>query len=957
MDTSELIRALQSEVEGIAGDLAASFSAMIAGGDGALPARESYESQVERLAATAALMGMRGLEICCAKVREALLVLDLNDSGAVSANREFFDRWPELVIAYLAKSGDAEACSALAGHFAAVPGSEDDGSAADLALLLSTPPDLTAEIRDAAGPARPTVAAEDDVSLALPADLDQSMFEGFMQEAPGHAAEFSKLAGRIVAGRGTPEVLKEAKRIAHTFKGSANIVGIKGIARLGHHTEDVLEYLQDHPEALSPALGNTLLDVAGCLEQMVCYLLGQEDQPQNALTVLQSVLDWANRIDGGEMEAVAEPVPVAPGSGRAKIQSTDSTGRPQSEVPTEVPVEAAPAAATQLEQSLRVPVKTLDDLFRLTSELAIKLGQFQSRLKQVTQRSKHLLDQNLAVQKRIFELENLVDIRGFAEMQGRRSAAVGEFDSLEMDQYNELHLVTRALAEETADARELGREIEEDIAQLGGTLLQQDRIRREMQHLALSTRMSPANNILPRLTRNVRQTCRSTGKQADLLLHGGDTMLDGEILNRLADPLLHILRNAIDHGIESPEERELLGKPPAGSVTLSFLRQGQGLIVRCVDDGRGLDYAAIRAKAIERGLITANQVLSQQELARLIMLPGFSTRDSVSEISGRGVGLDVVRERVLSMKGSVDISSAGSGMGMMIELRLQASLTALHVLLVEAAGQVFGLPSYGIEHAMAPGVAEVVHVADQLHLKHGDAVFPVRTLADLVGAAESPGDPAQQVAVLMRVDGKTTALLVDKLIDARDLIAKDPGLFLKNIKGFNGAAVLGDGSVAPLLDIAAMLRETPAGSARNFTADAAVDEQEQRTRVVIVDDSLSVRRLLTQLLQDSGYVVEAAKDGIEAVQMIDVFRPHAVLTDMEMPNMNGLELTARLRAGRETRDLPVIMITSRSLEKHRRQAELSGVSVYLTKPYSDHDLLSHLQAQLKGGHHVAQSIH
>ena len=176
------------------------------------------------------------------------------------------------------------------------------------------------------------------------------------------------------------------------------------------------------------------------------------------------------------------------------------------------------------------------------------------------------------------------------------------------------------------------------------------------------------------------------GKQADLLLNGGDTMLDGEILNRLADPLLHILRNAIDHGIESPEERELLGKPATGSVTLSFLRQGQGLIVRCVDDGRGLDYAAIRAKAIERGLITAGQTLSQPELARLIMLPGFSTRDSVSEISGRGVGLDVVRERVLSMKGSVDISSAGSGRGMMIELRLQASLTALHVLLVEAAG-------------------------------------------------------------------------------------------------------------------------------------------------------------------------------------------------------------------------------------------------------------------------------
>ncbi len=947
MDTSELIRALQSEVEGIAGDLSASFSALVAGGDDALGARENYGSQVERLAATAALMGMPGLGICCAKVSEALLVLDVDDAQAVAASRGFFDRWPELVISYLAKSADAAACSALAEHFAAA-GAAGDGGAAELALLLSAPPDLTAEIRDAAGPARPTVAAEDDVSLVLPADLDQSMFEGFMQEAPGHAAEFSKLVGRIVAGKGTPEVFKEAKRIAHTFKGSANIVGIMGIARLGHHTEDILEYLQGHPEALSAALGNTLLDVAGCLEQMVCYLLGQEDQPHNARQVMQSVLDWANRIDNGEMDVTTEPVPVVPDSATPRME-------PAADKPDVA--EAAPAATTELEQSLRVPVKTLDDLFRLTSEMAIKVGQFQSRLKQVTQRSKHLLEQNLAVQKRIFELENIVDIRGFADMQGQRSAADGHFDSLEMDQYNELHMVTRALAEETADARELGREIEEDIAQLGGTLLQQDRIRREMQHLALSTRMTPVKNILPRLTRNVRQTCRSTGKQADLLLNGGDTMLDGEILNRLADPLLHILRNAIDHGIEPPEERELLGKPLLGSVTLSFLRQGQGLIVRCVDDGRGLDYAAIRAKAIERGLITASQTLSQQELARLIMLPGFSTRDSVSEISGRGVGLDVVRERVLSMKGSVDISSAGSGMGTMIELRLQASLTALHVLLVESAGQIFGLPSYGIEHAMAPGVAEVVHVADQPHLKHGNGVFPIRSLADLVGVTGTPCDPAKQVAVLMRVDGKATALLVDKLVDARDLIAKDLGQLLKGVKGLNGAAVLGDGSVAPLLDIAAMLREPAAGYGRDFAAAAAVDEPIQRTRIVVVDDSLSVRRLLTQLLEDSGYAVEAAKDGMEAVQMIDAFRPHAVLTDLEMPNMNGLELTARLRAGKETQSLPVIMITSRSLDKHRRQAELSGVSVYLTKPYSDHDLLSHLQAQLKGGHHVAQSIH
>ncbi len=952
MDTNELIRAFQSEVNAIIDDLSRSMSAVIEGGVDAVSARENYLAQVERLAATAELLGMQGLRACCARVGEVLNTVDPGVPELAAGCRDFFEHWPHLVSRYLDAPQDTEACRTLAAHFAG-PASLDQTEVDGLALLLSAPLDLAEEIRGAAGPERPTAATDADTSLDLPEDLDQGMFDGFMQEAPGHAAEFSALIEKIAAGNRESGILKEAKRIAHTFKGSANIVGIKGIARLGHHTEDILEHLQERPEVLSPELGNILLDVAGCLEQMVCCLQGQEEKPENSRAVLQGILDWANRMDGGGIDVVLQaPVVGAPDSGQGPAAANNS----QPDVPA-VQVAADAAATAAPEQTLRVPVKTLDDLFRLTGELAIKIGQFQSRMKQATLRAQQLLEQNVAVQKRIFELENLVDIRGFSRMRGQRQATAGQFDSLELDQYSELHMVTRALAEETADSRELGHEIKGDLMQLGGTLLQQDRIRRELQHLVVSTRLTSIKTILPRLARNVRQTCRSTGKQATLNLQGGDTMIDGEILNRLADPLLHILRNAIDHGIEIPEERDLLGKPAEGNVTLSFVRQGQTLIVRCVDDGRGLDYAAIRARAMERGLISGTQTLMPDELARLIMLPGFSTRDSVSEISGRGVGLDVVRERIQSMKGSVDISSGGSGMGTAIELRMHATLTALHALLVEASGQVFGLPSYGIERAVAPGEAEIMHVAGKPQLRHGGNLYAMRTLAELVGLENPDRGMDGHVAVLMQVEGRPTAILVDKVIEARDLVSKEPGPLLRSIKGLNGAAVLGDGTVAPLLDIADLLGDSGSKQGRGHPAGSAGAESPALRKVVVVDDSLSVRRMLAQLLQDNGYRVEEAKDGLEAVQVIDSFQPQAILTDLEMPNMNGLELTSHLRGRVDTRDLPVIMITSRSLDKHRKQAELSGVSVYLTKPYSDGELLAHLQAQLEGGHHVPQVIH
>lgn len=1090
---SELIGAFRSEVESVAPDLQTCYGELVKASlrpEGVALPLEEYAGHVGRIRDTAQLLGLLGLVAACDVVNESLIATAALPDPNWAALQPFFDGWAPLTIAYLGATANAGLCERLAAHIAGSPIMMDSSGKGDLIAMLLAVPTLDSAMTADEGPARPTVATDADVSIEIPADVDQSVFDGLMQDAPGHAAELSELIGKIATGTGTTADLVHAKRIAHTFKGSAHIVGIKGLAHIAHHTEDILEFFEREQTAVPPAIAEVLLNVAACLEQMTSSLLGEDDAPTDARDVLQSVLDWANRIDRGELDELEsadeesgsahpteplhpeariasgaplepadfieasadasvknlaevvpefeitalldeapqigttqtaqapqasdgapfeltalldEPVSMPPSSGEAppiddapqiNVEAPQTSAEAPSDfdldqllsdVGTETPeraparpvkpaapaaatkptrkapatAEAAPASTPQAEaggsalvaqQALRVPVATVDELFRLTSELAIKIGQLQALLKNATNHSRQLLNQNLAVQKRIFELENLVDVRGLTAMRTRGDKArVGGFDPLEMDQYNELHSVSRALSEETSDVRGMSALLEEDLAKLTAVYLQHDRIRKDLQYLTTTTRMAPVKSMLPRLTRNIRQTCQATGKKAELEIEGGDTLLDGEVLSKLADPLLHLLRNAVDHGVESAQERGPLGKPEVARILLSFTRHGQSVVVRCSDDGRGLDFAAIRSKAIERGLLKADRVADERELARMILLPGFSTRDRVSEISGRGVGLDVVHDRILTLKGTIDIRSNGSGLGTTVEMRIPASLVSVHALLVRAGTQLFALPTHTIDQAFAPESGEFLDVAGESHFKHRDRLYPTKPLASLCGVRQVKDQITameDHSVVLVRGDDRTYAILVESIVDGRDLITKDMGRFVRRVRGVAGVAILGDGAIAPLLDVPEMLR-SPAAFQRNAQAGelAAVAEQ---TRVLVVDDSLGVRRSLMQLIGDSGLDCQSANDGVEAVQAIEKFRPHLVITDLEMPNMNGLELTAHLRKQADTRNLPIIMITSRSQSKHRELAEKSGVTVYLTKPYGDVELMAHIGKLVEG---------
>ncbi len=950
MQYSDILNELRREIGSVQNDLAANLDviATAAGDDPAfMAAVEAYADQMERIGAAAGAIGLGGLQDFCRYINDVLL----SATSLVQYEREMMrsaiGTWPKLVLEYLDATEDFAAAEKLVSLFSAagspLPIAED--LQMEMMTRLLSPPDTSQFMEDASGPsyAEPTL---EDISLTIPADVDPGLFEAFMHEAPAHATEFSGLIHKLAGGGAATADIAQAKRIAHTLKGSASIIGIRGITVLAHHVEDILEHIERHPQALPAQLSDALMDAAGCIEGMVYTLLGVEEPPASAISILQTVLHWAEQISLGEIGETAGESPQIVAQEQMVVPRVRGETEPAGEKENQPKREAASAVA----RDLRISVNVVDDLFRLVGEMSIKAGQLQDRLRLASQRAKSLLEQDRVVQQRIFELENLVDVRGLASMRSMRRQGVlndAGFDPLEFDQYNELHSATRGLIEGTVDARELGLGIEEDIAQLSTILVRQEQMNSEIRHLAMSMRMTPIKNIVSRLVRNVRQTCQMTSKNAELVIEGADILVDGEVLNKLADPLLHVLRNAVDHGIESPDARVAAGKPGIGTIRLSFARQGQTVVVRCIDDGRGLDFTAIHQKAMRLGFISLNQVVTETELARMVLLPGFSTRDQVSEISGRGVGMDVVRDSVLAMKGSVDIRSE-FGKGCTVELRFQASLASMHSLLVEAADETFAIPSHNVVQGLAPGLGEFVEMGGVISFHYGRNVHAIHPLSTLLGMRvnqrPAPDTYAKKSIVMVRGDDGIVAVLVDRIIDARDLFIKGMGKYVRQVRGVSGASMLGDGTVVPFIDIPELLRQPVRGVATGADRDDAPSSSFSKPlSVLIVDDSLSVRKSLSQLIGDAGYQATTANDGLEAADAIRSCKPDVLITDLEMPNMNGLELAAHVRSDAQTRNLPIIMVTSRYTDKHREQAKLAGVDVFLTKPYSEIELLGHVR--------------
>lgn len=936
MASPEILMVLADEIDTARPSLDAAFADFTVAVDdvGRVQAIERYMEEVERIRLAAEMLGLEGLAGLHVAI-ERNTQASLAQPKVTPEVQALYERWPILLRDYLLAPRNTEAAFALAYLFtdphSPAPMAADVAEALQAMLL-----DVSLEEGAAESPARVTEATPADVALDIPNDINPMLVEAFLTEGPLQATRYTAILQRVIQGEADVETMNEARRVVHAIKGAANTVGVRGVANLTHHLEDILEAMAQHALRPEQALAKLLLDAADCLEMMFETLIEGKAPPSQSLSVLQQILLCASRMDQGEFD-------FAQGLNDTPAITVETV--------------AVTVDAILDTPKLRVATSTIDSMLRLSGEMTISRSHIQERLSHALKQMHDLRENHALLWQRGGTLESLISIRGVAD--GSKARAVGQgspvagiFDALEMDQYSELHGEVHALVETVADLRALGSNLLDTLAALTTAATQQGLINNELHETIMGARMVAAGAIEPRLARTLRQVCEATGKRAMLMLNGSDVPLDDQMLNALVDPLMHLLRNAVDHGLETPAQRLAEGKSEVGNITISFARVGSYIVIECTDDGGGLDLGLIHSTAVTRGLIEGQHELKDEDIARLILLPGFSTKTEVSQVSGRGVGMDIVHNALTHLKGEIDIQSE-PGRGCRFMLRVPMRLGSAHCLLVRAGESIVAVPSENLERVVHAGAAVIVRAGREWMFRDDLDACAAYDLSDLLGYAteDSLGGADDRRPVVVLREGKNkVAIVLDKLLGGRDFVIKGLGHYLSSNKGTVGASLTGDGRVVPVLDLIALLRRRR-GIASNLVqlaprAAKGVTRGADAPDILVVDDSLSVRTSLTQFLNGEGYATRTARDGVEALEEIEKHKPAALLVDLEMPRLNGLELTARLRARPDMRDIPIIMITSRAAEKHRAQAQLAGVDLYLTKPYREADLIAHLRSLL-----------
>jgi chemosensory pili system protein ChpA (sensor histidine kinase/response regulator) len=618
--------------------------------------------------------------------------------------------------------------------------------------------------------------------------------------------------------------------------------------------------------------------------------------------------------------------------------------RPAAAPPATPPVEQRSAERAE---TARVDAALLDGLLNGAGEINI----FQSRLSQQLHSTEFHLGELGATVSRLREQLRKLEAETEAQILHRHqddADVQGGFDPLEMDRYSTIQQLSRGLAETANDVASINELLNGLTNETNTLLTQQARVTAELQNGLMQTRMVPFQRHVARLVRIVRQACADTGKLAELVVEGENSEIDRQVLESMLPPLEHLLRNAVAHGVETPAVRKQRNKPEAGKVTLKIRREGSEVIVDVGDDGGGLDLAAIRRKAYEKGLIAENQRLTDEQAVEMILRPGFSTASELTQAAGRGVGMDVVDNEVKKLGGSMRIEST-PGQGTRFLIRLPYTLAITHALIVNVGDETFALPLPTVEGITRLSREKILkHLTeDEPKLDYGGIAYRIQHLGSLVGAAPSalPEDENAVSLVLIRAGENSSALLTDSLEGSREIVVKTLGPHIASVPGVTGATILGDGRVIMILDPGTLVR------AQKGPDRVAVEPPPQTTAgptltALVVDDSITMRRVTQRLLERRGAKVFTARDGLDAITVLQEHPVDIILLDVEMPRMDGYQLATHVRNDTKLKHLPIIMITSRSGEKHRAKAIEIGVNDYLSKPYQESQLVAAIEALL-----------
>lgn len=795
---------------------------------------------------------------------------------------------------------------------------------------------------------------------AAPEGPEADILDIFLEEADDLLEGMEQALGRWDAERENG-ALDELLRILHTLKGGARLAGQTSLGDLAH---DLEQHLSEAQQQGAPWPESLLMDAQSGFEGL------QAEVDQLRLHLGEVETADSQHEDLAEEPIAEQPAPV---SLPALPEAIMAAAVPQRvDAPVVLPFvrraqEAAQEAAARRapQELVKVPAQLLEGLVNLAGETSI----FRGRVEQQVSDVGSTLGEMDATIERVRDQLRRLDTETQAQILSRHQAdaeraGYEEFDPLEMDRYSQLQQLSRALFESASDLFDLKETLAAKNRDAETLLLQQARVNTELQEGLMRTRMVPFDRLVPRLRRIVRQVASELGKQVEFVVSNAEGEMDRTVLERIVAPLEHMLRNAVDHGIESGEARRIAGKPEQGTIRLTLGREGGDILLTLADDGAGVRLEAVRRKAIERGLMTDDSELNDHEVLQFILEAGFSTAEKVTQISGRGVGMDVVNSEVKQLGGSMSIHSS-VGEGTKFDIRLPFTVSVNRALMVLSGEDLYALPLNTIEGIVRVSPYELEALYEQAaadetgaapSFEYAGQSYELKYLGDLLNNGQHPklvGQSLPLPVILVRSADHAVAVQVDALAGSREIVVKSLGAQFAGVSGISGATILGDGRVVVILDLLATIRVLHAqlvqhAPRRQLAGPAAADIEHQRpTLVMVVDDSVTVRKVTSRLLERNGMNVLTAKDGVDAIAQLQEHKPDIMLLDIEMPRMDGFEVATLVRHDEQLKDLPIIMITSRTGEKHRDRALAIGVNQYLGKPYQESELLENIHKLVK----------
>jgi chemosensory pili system protein ChpA (sensor histidine kinase/response regulator) len=839
-----------------------------------------------------------------------------------------------------------------------------------------------------------TVAVEDGGILSI-----------FLEEATEILERCDSLLNTWRDKLSDQKLVQNLQREIHTFKGGAMMAGLEALGNLSHSMETLLEriaanrmqatvaavqaleegcdrlnvWVEQLQSGRMPEAGSALTRFERQVATLSVPPLSKavtEDQPEKEQAELDGVqsdqITFAALPDKtGPEKAAAEPAPAGQSARERERKAAPVTHKPPTHKPiTHKPekidvlqeperefleIQDRPAAAVDhiddgaSQAQIRVAAELMDSLVNYAGEISI----YRSRLEQQLGSVRSNLKEVEATVSRLKEQLRKLEIETEAQMMSRyeRASTKGstEFDPLELDRFSNMQQLSRSLTESINDLLSLQDMLSDSVRQAESLLTQQSRVSADLQEGLMKTRMTPFGSAAPRLRRVVRSAAAETGKKARLQLRmaGSSDQLDRNVLERITAPLEHMLRNAVAHGIEKPKIRRKQKKPEEGQITVTVEAEATEFVVRVQDDGGGIKLEAVRKRAIQRGMIGKNDQVGSRRMIEFIRESGFSTSDKVTGLSGRGVGMDVVNSEIKQIGGSMEIDTE-PGVGTRFTIRIPFSLAVMQIIGVSVDDRQYQIPLNSVAGVtrMAPSEYAALARSESPMYEFAGEQFPLLELEPLLDVRPLPLDSENVSLLMIRSGERKAAFRVTGLQGHQEVVVKPVGPQISSIPGILGGTIDADGQVVIILDMGPLIRRGLEQAIEPVKALVTPREQTSQPLVMVVDDSITMRKVTSRVLENHSIEVMTALDGLDAIEKLHERVPDLMLLDIEMPRMDGYELAQHIRSDARLRHVPIVMITSRSGQKHRKKARDAGANAYLTKPYQEADLVAQVGEML-----------